>query len=220
MKGIIGRKIGMMQLFDEAGKSVPVTVISAGPCTVTEIRTKDKNGYNAVQLGFGKANMKKVTKPVEGQYKKHNLAVLKHLREFRVEDPSVYEIGQEIKASVFEAGQYVDVVGTSIGKGFAGGIKRHHFNGGPKSHGSMSHRKPCSGGATDAARTIKGTRKPGHMGAGRVTVQGLKVVRVDSDKNLLVVKGAVPGAKSGLLLIKESVKGIRTQNLSAVQPLH
>ncbi len=206
MKGIIGRKIGMMQLFDEAGKSVPVTVISAGPCTVTEIRTKDKNGYNAVQLGFGKANMKKVTKPVEGQYKKHNLAVLKHLREFRVEDPSVYEIGQEIKASVFEAGQYVDVVGTSIGKGFAGGIKRHHFNGGPKSHGSMSHRKPCSGGATDAARTIKGTRKPGHMGAGRVTVQGLKVVRVDSDKNLLVVKGAVPGAKSGLLLIKESVK--------------
>jgi large subunit ribosomal protein L3 len=205
MKGIIGRKVGMMQLFDETGKAIPVTVISAGPCKVTEIRTQEKDGYTAVQMGFGEVKEKKVKKPVAGFYKKINVSPMRVLREFRANDTKGFEIGQEIKASIFEAGQYVDVVGTSIGKGFAGGIKRHHFNGGPKTHGSMSHRKPCSGGATDAARTIKGTRKPGHMGNERVTAQGLKVVRVDGDKNLIIVKGAVPGAKKGLLMIKESV---------------
>ena len=205
MKGIIGRKVGMMQLFDETGKAIPVTVISAGPCKVTEIRTQEKDGYTAVQMGFGEVKEKKVKKPVAGFYKKINVSPMRVLREFRANDTKGFEIGQEIKASIFEAGQYVDVVGTSIGKGFAGGIKRHHFNGGPKTHGSMSHRKPCSGGATDAARTIKGTRKPGHMGNERVTAQGLKVVRVDDEKNLIIVKGAVPGAKKGLLMIKESV---------------
>ena len=205
MKGIIGRKVGMMQLFDETGKAIPVTVISAGPCKVTEIRTQEKDGYTAVQMGFGEVKENKVKKPVAGFYKKINVSPMKVLREFRANDTKGFEIGQEIKASIFEAGQYVDVVGTSIGKGFAGGIKRHHFNGGPKTHGSMSHRKPCSGGATDAARTIKGTRKPGHMGNERVTAQGLKVVRVDGEKNLIIVKGAVPGAKKGLLMIKESV---------------
>ena len=205
MKGIIGRKVGMMQLFDETGKAIPVTVISAGPCKVTEIRTQEKDGYTAVQMGFGEIKENKVKKPVAGFYKKINVSPMRVLREFRANDTKGFEIGQEIKASIFEAGQYVDVVGTSIGKGFAGGIKRHHFNGGPKTHGSMSHRKPCSGGATDAARTIKGTRKPGHMGNERVTAQGLKVVRVDGDKNLIIVKGAVPGAKKGLLMIKESV---------------
>jgi large subunit ribosomal protein L3 len=205
MKGIIGRKVGMMQLFDETGKAIPVTVISAGPCKVTEIRTQEKDGYTAVQMGFGEVKENKVNKPVAGFYKKINVSPMKVLREFRANDTKGFEVGQEIKASIFEAGQYVDVVGTSIGKGFAGGIKRHHFNGGPKTHGSMSHRKPCSGGATDAARTIKGTRKPGHMGNERVTAQGLKVVRVDDEKNLIIVKGAVPGAKKGLLMIKESV---------------
>ncbi len=205
MKGIIGRKVGMMQLFDETGKAIPVTVISAGPCKVTEIRTQEKDGYTAVQMGFGEIKENKVKKPVAGFYKKINVSPMRVLREFRANDTKGFEIGQEIKASIFEAGQYVDVVGTSIGKGFAGGIKRHHFNGGPKTHGSMSHRKPCSGGATDAARTIKGTRKPGHMGNERVTAQGLKVVRVDGEKNLIIVKGAVPGAKKGLLMIKESV---------------
>ena len=205
MKGIIGRKVGMMQLFDETGKAIPVTVISAGPCKVTEIRTQEKDGYTAVQMGFGEVKENKVNKPVAGFYKKINVSPMRVLREFRANDTKGFEVGQEIKASIFEAGQYVDVVGTSIGKGFAGGIKRHHFNGGPKTHGSMSHRKPCSGGATDAARTIKGTRKPGHMGNERVTAQGLKVVRVDGDKNLIIVKGAVPGAKKGLLMIKESV---------------
>ena len=205
MKGIIGRKVGMMQLFDETGKAIPVTVISAGPCKVTEIRTQEKDGYTAVQMGFGEVKENKVNKPVAGFYKKINVSPMKVLREFRANDTKGFEIGQEIKASIFEAGQYVDVVGTSIGKGFAGGIKRHHFNGGPKTHGSMSHRKPCSGGATDAARTIKGTRKPGHMGNERVTAQGLKVVRVDDEKNLIIVRGAVPGAKKGLLMIKESV---------------
>ena len=205
MKGIIGRKVGMMQLFDETGKAIPVTVISAGPCKVTEIRTQEKDGYTAVQMGFGEVKENKVNKPVAGFYKKINVSPMRVLREFRANDTKGFEVGQEIKASIFEAGQYVDVVGTSIGKGFAGGIKRHHFNGGPKTHGSMSHRKPCSGGATDAARTIKGTRKPGHMGNERVTAQGLKVVRVDDEKNLIIVKGAVPGAKKGLLMIKESV---------------
>lgn len=205
MKGIIGRKVGMMQLFDETGKAIPVTVISAGPCKVTEIRTQEKDGYTAVQMGFGEVKENKVKKPVAGFYKKINVSPMRVLREFRANDTKGFEVGQEIKASIFEVGQYVDVVGTSIGKGFAGGIKRHHFNGGPKTHGSMSHRKPCSGGATDAARTIKGTRKPGHMGNERVTAQGLKVVRVDGDKNLIIVKGAVPGAKKGLLMIKESV---------------
>lgn len=205
MKGIIGRKVGMMQLFDETGKAIPVTVISAGPCKVTEIRTQEKDGYTAVQMGFGEVKENKVKKPVAGFYKKIKVSPMRVLREFRANDTKGFEVGQEIKASIFEVGQYVDVVGTSIGKGFAGGIKRHHFNGGPKTHGSMSHRKPCSGGATDAARTIKGTRKPGHMGNERVTAQGLKVVRVDDEKNLIIVKGAVPGAKKGLLMIKESV---------------
>ena len=156
-------------------------------------------------MGFGEVKENKVNKPVAGFYKKIKVSPMKVLREFRANDTKGFEVGQEIKASIFEVGQYVDVVGTSIGKGFAGGIKRHHFNGGPKTHGSMSHRKPCSGGATDAARTIKGTRKPGHMGNERVTAQGLKVVRVDDEKNLIIVKGAVPGAKKGLLMIKESV---------------
>lgn len=206
MKGIIGKKIGMMQLFDETGRAVPVTLISAGPCTVTNIRTVDRDGYSAVQMGFGEIKEKKVKKPLAGFFAKNNLKAARTLREFRAEDTSSFSVGQEIKADVFEAGQYVDVVGTSQGKGFAGAMKRHGFSGGPRTHGSMIHRQPCSNGATDAARVYKGTKKPGHMGAERVTVQGLKVVRVDAEKNLLIVKGAIPGSQNGLVLVKESVK--------------
>lgn len=206
MKGIIGKKVGMMQLFDETGRAVPVTVIAAGPCTVTELRTQDKDGYSAVQMGWGDVKEHRVKKPVAGFFKKQNVKFHKVLREFRVNGVSPLEIGQEIKVDVFEAGQYVDVVGTSKGKGFAGTMKRYNFAGGPRSHGSMTHRQPCSSGATDAAKTIKGARKPGHMGHERVTTQGLKIIRVDSDRNLLIVRGSVPGAQNGLLIIKESVK--------------
>lgn len=209
MKGIIGKKIGMMQLFDDNGRAVSVTLISAGPCTVTEIRTEDKDGYSAVQLGFGDAKEKHVNKPLAGFFKKNNLKLHRTLREFRAADTSAFAIGQEIKADVFEVGQLVDIIGTSKGKGFAGAMKRHGFSGGPRAHGSMIHRQPCSNGATDAARVYKGTKKPGHMGAARVTVQGLTVIRVDVEKNLLIVKGAVPGAKNGLLLVKESVMNTR-----------
>ena len=152
-------------------------------------------------MGFGEVKENKVNKPVAGFYKKINVSPMKVLREFRANDTKGFEVGQEIKASIFEAGQYVDVIGTSIGKGFAGGIKRHHFNGGPKTHGSMSHRKPCSGGATDAARTIKGTRKPGHMGNERVTITKLKLVKVDSNNGLVLVKGSVPGCEGRLVTI-------------------
>ncbi len=206
MKSIIGKKIGMMQLFDETGRAVPVTLVSAGPCTVTNIRTVDRDGYSAVQMGFGEIKEKKVKKPVAGFFAKNNLKPTRKLREFRAEDTSSFSVGQEIKADVFEAGQYVDVVGTSQGKGFAGAMKRHGFSGGPRTHGSMIHRQPCSNGATDAARVYKGTKKPGHMGAQRVTVQGLKIVRVDAEKNLLIIRGAIPGSQNGLVLIKESVK--------------
>ena len=206
MKGIIGKKVGMMQLFDDTGRAVPVTVIAAGPCTVTELRTQEKDGYSAVQMGWGNVKEKKLKRPAEGFFKKQNVKPHKVLREFRVNDLGALEIGQEIKVDTFEVGQYVDVIGTSKGKGFAGTMKRYNFSGGPRTHGSNTHRQPCSSGVTDSARTIKGLKKPGHMGSERVTSQGLKVIRVDADRNLLIVRGSVPGAQNGLLMIKESVK--------------
>ncbi len=206
MKGLIGKKVGMMQLFDETGRAVPVTVISAGPCTVTDIRTKDRDGYCAVQMGWGEIKDKHLKKPAAGFFKKQSVKAQRYLKEFRTMDNAGFEVGQEIKADVFAAGQYVDVVGTSKGKGFAGTMKRYNFSGGPRSHGSMTHRQPCSSGSTDAARTFKGSKKPGHMGAERVTTQGLKIVRVDAERNLLIVRGSVPGGQNGLLIIKESVK--------------
>ena len=206
MKGIIGKKIGMMQLFDDTGRSVPVTVISAGPCTVTELRTEAKDGYTAVQMGWGDIKERKVKKPVAGFFKKQNVKFHRILREFRVKGESSMQVGQEIKADIFEAGQYVDVVGTSKGKGFSGTMKRHNFAGGPSSHGSMTHRQPCSSGVTNSAKTIKGCKKPGQMGNERVTTQGLKIVRVDAERNLIILRGSVPGAQNGLLMIKESVK--------------
>jgi large subunit ribosomal protein L3 len=193
----------MTQVFAEDGNVVPVTVIEAGPVVVTQVRSLDKEGYNAVQVGFGEVNQKRVTKPVLGQFTKAGVAPKKYLREFPVDDASDMTIGQEVKVDIFAAGDKVSVTGTSKGKGFAGAVKRWHFHGGDMTHGSMIHRKPQSGGATDAARTFKGVKRPGRMGGDTVTTQGLKVVRIDSEKNLLLIKGAIPGANGGLIEVSK-----------------
>jgi len=206
VKGIIGKKLGMTQIFNDKGRAVPVTVISAGPCVITEVRDEKKDGYEAVQLAFGAIKQKRVKKPLAGFYKKKEVKPHKYLREFRVEGTGDYRVGQEIKVTVFDAGELVDVVGKSKGKGFAGGMKNWGFKGGAQSHGSMIHRQPASSGSTDAARTIKGTRKPGRMGNKQVTAQGLEIVRVDGEKNLLLLRGTVPGPPQGLLIIRKSVK--------------
>lgn len=203
IKSIVGRKIGMTQVFSDAGTVVPVTVVEAGPVVVTQVRSKDKEGYSAVQVGFGEVNPRRVTKPVAGQFKKSGAAPTRYLRELPVDDANDLEVGQQVKADIFAPGDKVSVTGVSKGKGFAGAVKRWHFHGGPKSHGSMIHRKPQSGGATDAARTFKGVRRPGRMGGQTVTTRGLQVVRVDADKNLLLIKGAVPGANGGLVIVRK-----------------
>lgn len=202
--GIIGRKIGMTQLFREDGETV-VTAIEAGPCFVTQVKTKEKDGYNAIQLGFGEA--RRLNSPQKGHLK--GLGLFKYLREFRVEDVSGFKLGQKIDVAIFKPGDLVDVTGTSKGKGFAGVVKRHHFAGGPKTHGqSDRHRAPGSVGATTfPGRVLKGTRMAGHMGDARVTVRNLQVVSVDPERHLLLVKGAVPGGRNGLLLIRKAIKG-------------
>ncbi len=206
MKAILGKKIGMTQIYDEQGRIVPVTVIEAGPCVVVQKRTRATDGYEAIQVGYGNVRPKLVNKPRAGHFKKFGVPNRRHLREFRLQDASQYEVGHEIKVDIFEAGQKVDIVGTSKGKGFQGGMKRHNFGGGPSSHGSMSHRVPASSGSTDAARVFPGTLKPGHMGHARVTTQGLTVVRIDAERNLILVKGSVPGPNQGLVTVRTSVK--------------
>ena len=203
--GIIGRKLGMTQAFGANAKAEAVTAIEAGPCTVTQVKTAAKEGYNAVQLGFGKA--KRLKSPQRGHLKE--LGEFKYLREFRIEDVGPVEVGQKLDVSLFKAGDLVDVSGISKGKGFAGVVKRHHFAGGPKTHGqSDRHRAPGSIGATSSpGRVWKGMRMAGHMGNERVTVRNLEVIEADPARNLLLVKGAVPGAKHGLLLIKKSGGG-------------
>jgi large subunit ribosomal protein L3 len=196
----------MTQIFDEAGRAIPVTVIEAGPCTVVQKKTEENDGYNAIQLGFGVAKEKDLNKPQKGHFEKAQLSLLRHLKEFRVDDVSAYEPGQEIKVDVFAAGDYVDVVGISKGKGFAGGIKRHGMHRGPMKHGSKYHRRPGSLGAKGPARVFLGRKMPGRAGGQRVTVQKLQVVKVDPERNLLLVKGAVPGPKKSLVTIKSSVK--------------
>ncbi len=202
LRGLIGRKIGMTQVFTEGGTVEAVTAIEAGPCTVTQIKSVDKEGYNAVQLGFGEA--KRLNSPERGHLGK--LGLFKHLREFRVEDTSDIELGHRIDVSLFQPGDLVDVIGVSKGKGFAGTVKRYHFAGGPKTHGqSDRHRAPGSIGAgTDPGRVLKGQKMAGHMGNRRVTVKRIKVVKADPDRNLLLVGGAVPGARNGLLEIRKS----------------
>jgi large subunit ribosomal protein L3 len=206
-KGLIGRKLGMTQVFSDEGSAVPVTVIEAGPCVVIQKKIREKDGYNAVQLGFGRKKPKKVTKPLQGHFKKADKGFFRILREFRLDDPGAYEVGAELNADLFEAGEYIDVVGISKGKGFAGGMKRHGFKGGRATHGSMFHRAPGSIGASaDPSRVLKGKKLPGHMGDKRVTVQNLKIFSVRPDRNLILVRGSVPGSTSGFIIIKNAIK--------------
>lgn len=206
-KGMIGKKLGMTQLFARDGKLIPVTVIQATPSQVTQIKTVDRDGYSAVQLGFDVVEARKVNKPLTGHFKKAGADPARYLREFRFEDTGALEIGQRINIDIFEQGDKIDVMGISKGKGFQGGVKRHHFKGGGASHGSMHHRAPGSIGASSfPSRVFKGQRLPGHMGQDRVTAMGLEIVSVKKEQNLLLVKGAVPGAKNGLVLIRDSIK--------------
>ena len=207
MKTIIGRKIGMTQIFDEKGKVIPVTVIEAGPCIVAQVKSVETDGYNAIQLGFGDIKESKLNKPQKGHFAKAKLALKKHLREFRVDSLEGINVGDEIKVDTFAIGDKIDVQGTSKGKGFQGVIKRHGQSRGPMGHGSMYHRRPGSMGSTSTpGRVFKGKKLPGHMGVEKVTVQNLEVVKVDLDKNALLIKGSVPGNKGSILKIKLSVK--------------
>jgi large subunit ribosomal protein L3 len=207
LKGLIGKKIGMTQIFDSDGVAIPVTVIEAGPCYVTQVRTPETDGYSAVQLGFTEAKPKRLTGGQLGHLKRNTLPPLRFLREFRVKNPEVQE-GDKVTVDLFELGERVDVIGTSKGKGFAGAVKRYHFKGGPKTHGqSDRNRAPGSrGSGTTPGRVYKGARGPGHMGSDRVTSQGLKVVLVNAERNLIGVRGSVPGAKGSVVLIKEARK--------------
>ncbi len=206
-KGIIGKKIGMTQIFDEKGNVVPVTVIEATPNVVAQVKTVETDGYNSIQLGYEEVKDKHINKPEKGHFTKAGLAAKKHLREFRVEDVENYKVGDEVKADIFEAGEKIDVQGTTKGKGFQGVIKRHGQHRGPMGHGSMYHRRPGSMGSTSTpGRVFKGKKLPGHMGRVTVTIQNLDVVRVDMDKNVILVKGSVPGAKGAILKIKSAVK--------------
>ena len=203
LKGLIGKKVGMTQIFDGAGEAIPVTLIEAGPCYVTQVRRPEQDGYSAVQLGFDEVKPKRLTGGQIGHLKRNNLPPLRFLREFREKNPELKE-GDKVTVDVFQIGDQVDVIGTSKGKGFQGGVKRYHFRGGPKTHGqSDRNRAPGSrGSGTTPGRVYKGARGPGHMGDERVTVQNLKIVLVDSERNLLGVRGAVPGAKGGVVMIK------------------
>ena len=206
-KAIIGRKVGMTQIFDENGVAIPVTVIEAGPCTVVQVKTTETDGYDAVQLGYGEVKENKVNKPEKGHFTKGNVKPTKHLREFRVDNASEVKVGDEIKVDIFAEGDTVDIQGKTKGKGFQGVIKRHGQSRGPMGHGSMYHRRPGSMGPTSTpGRVFKGKKLPGHMGVETVTIQNLEVVKVDLDKNVILVKGSVPGAKGAVLKIKSSVK--------------
>ncbi len=206
MLGILGRKIGMTRIFSEKGMAIPVTVIKAGPCSVINHRKEEKEGYIALQISFGKK--KKANKPIAGLFQKMELEPGILIKEVRVnrEELEKYPIGSNIDVDIFKKGDYVDVTGKSIGKGFQGVIKRHHFKGGPATHGSMSHRTPGSIGSTDAAHVWKGTRMAGHMGNRKVTIQNLKVIEADKEKGILILKGGVAGSRNNLLLIKKAIK--------------
>ena len=208
-KALIGKKLGMTQIFDENGTVIPVTVLEAGPCVVAQVKTLENDGYEAVQLGFGEVKENKLNKPEKGHFAKANVTAKKHLREFRLDSIEGIKVGDELKADVFAAGDKIDVQGTSKGKGFQGVIKRHGQSRGPMGHGSMYHRRPGSMGPTSTpGRVFKGKKLPGHMGRVTVTIQNLDVVKVDLDKNAILVKGSVPGAKGAILKIKSAVKAM------------
>ena len=206
-KALIGKKLGMTQIFDENGTVIPVTVLEAGPCVVAQVKTLENDGYEAVQLGFGEVKENKLNKPEKGHFAKANVAAKKHLREFRLDSIEGIKVGDELKADVFAEGDKIDVQGTSKGKGFQGVIKRHGQSRGPMGHGSMYHRRPGSMGSTSTpGRVFKGKKLPGHMGRKTITIQNLEVVAVDLDKNVILVKGSVPGANGSILKIKSSVR--------------
>lgn len=205
-KAILGKKVGMTTIFDENSNAIPVTVVLSGNNYVIQKKSEEKDGYQAIQVGFDDKKAKRAIKPEKGHFAKANVPVKKFVKEFRLEDVSGYEVGQEIDVTVFEAGDKVDVSGVSKGKGFAGAIKRHHFNRGYMGHGSMYHRRPGSGGATEPARVFKGSRMPGHMGHENVTVQNLEIVKVMPEHKLILIKGAIPGPKKGYVVIKNTVK--------------
>lgn len=209
VNGVLGTKLGMTQVWDDNGKLVPVTVVQAGPCVVTQVRSQDVDGYDAVQIAYGAIDPRKVTKPLKGHFEKAGVTPRRHLVELRTVDAAEYELGQEIDASVFEQGQKVDVVGTTKGKGTAGVMKLHGFKGVSASHGQhRNHRKPGSiGGASTPGRVFKGMRMAGRMGGDRTSVQNLTVHAVDAEKNLVLIKGAVPGPKGGIVLVRSAVKG-------------
>jgi len=208
VKGVLGEKLGMTQVWDDDNRVIPVTVIKAGPCVVTQVRTPDSDGYSAVQLGFGAIDPRKVTKPQAGHFGKAGVTPRRHIVELRTDDASEYTIGQEIGADAFAAGDVIDVTGTTKGKGFAGTMKRHGFAGVGASHGAhRNHRKPGSiGGASTPSRVFKGLRMAGRMGNERQTVQGLTVHSVDAERGLILVKGSVPGPKGGLILVRSTSK--------------
>ncbi|WP_046470633.1 50S ribosomal protein L3 [Allosalinactinospora lopnorensis] len=209
IKGVLGEKLGMTQVFDDAGRIVPVTVLKAGPCVVTRVRTPDTDGYSAIQLGYGQINPRKVNKPLGDYLRRHGLTPRRHYVEVRTADAPEYELGQEVSADAFEPGQKVDVTGKSKGKGFTGVMKRHGFHGLGASHGTQrKHRSPGAiGGAATPARVFKGTKMAGRMGNTRKTVQNLLVHQVDAEKGIILVKGAVPGPNGGLVLVRTAVKG-------------
>ena len=207
MKTLIGKKVGMTQIFDEKGRVIPVTVIEAGPCVVAQVKSVETDGYNAIQLGFGDVKESKLNKPEKGHFAKANIAPKKHLREFRLDSVEGITVGTELTVTEFAEGDRLDIQGTTKGKGFQGVIKRHGQHRGPMGHGSMYHRRPGSMGACSfPGRVFKNKKLAGHMGSVKVTVQNLEVVRVDADKNLILVKGAIPGPKGSMVTIKEAVK--------------
>jgi len=208
LKGIIGRKLGMTQIFAENGDVVPVTVIEAGPCAVVQIKTKEKEGYNALQLGFMEKKPQRVNRPLLGHFQKSGKGPFYILKEFRVEDVGEYKLGQEITLDVFKVGDFVDVTGTSKGRGFAGVIKRHGFSGAPGSHGTHEYFRHGGsiGAAATPSKTFKGKKMPGHFGNSRVTVQNLRIVEIKPERNLLLVKGAVPGSVNSIVVIREAKK--------------
>lgn len=206
-KAILGKKLGMTQVFTQDGMQVPVTVIEAGPCVITQIKTPEKDGYSALQVGFGDIRDKLVNKPLKGHFDKAKIPYRRYIKELKVANVEEYQVGNEIKADIFAEGDQVDISGFSKGKGFAGSIKRWNYHRGPRTHGSHHHRSPGSmGAASSPGRVFKGTKLPGRLGMVRVTIQNLEVIKVDPERNLMLVKGSIPGAKGSLVIIKESVK--------------
>jgi large subunit ribosomal protein L3 len=208
VKAILGEKLGMTQVFTEEGRAIPVTVVQAGPCVVAQIRTQDRDGYSAVQLGFGEIKESRVTKPMKGHFAKGGVAAAKHLVEVRTDDAATYEVGSQVTVEKFAPGEHVDVIGISKGKGFAGVMKRHNFHGKPDSHGTeRKHRSSGSVGAgTTPGRVFKGMKGPGHLGHDRTTILSLEVVESDAERNLLLIKGAIPGPAGAIVVIRNAVK--------------